>query len=87
MKKIILAFQIQLTEYRQLVKEYENKGIENLDLEDTETYGVFTGKVEMLEMLIPKLEAMDFDITELWETNGETSHDCIKVADIVKIFS
>lgn len=86
MKKIIKSFKKQLAEYQGLVKEFEDKGIENLDYTDTEEYGVYKGKAEILESLIPKLESMDFETIELWETNLSESHDCIKISDIVKIF-
>lgn len=87
MKKVIKSFKDQLKEYQGLVADFEAKGIENLDYTDTEEYGVYKGKAEILEDLIPKLEAMDFDTTELWETDLSTSHDCIKVDDIIKIFT
>jgi hypothetical protein len=45
----------QLDEYRVLVSVYEEKGIENLDYEETEYYGAYLGKVELLETIIEKL--------------------------------
>lgn len=87
MKKVIKSFKKQLEEYQSLVKEFEAKGIENLDYTDTEEYGVYKGKAEILEDLIPKLEAMDYETTELWDKDLSESHDCIKVDDIIKIFT
>jgi hypothetical protein len=45
----------QLDGYRVLVSVYEEKGIENLDYEETEYYGAYLGKVELLETIIEKL--------------------------------
>jgi hypothetical protein len=45
----------QLDGYRVLVSVYEEKGIENLDYEETEYYGAYFGKVELLETIIEKL--------------------------------
>jgi hypothetical protein len=49
----------QLDEYRILVSVYEEKGIENLDYEETEYYGAYLGKVELLETIIEKLEKVN----------------------------
>jgi hypothetical protein len=49
----------QLDEYRILVSVYEEKGIENLDYEETEYYGTYLGKVELLETIIEKLEKVN----------------------------
>ena len=45
----------QLKEYRNMVKEYEKRGLENLFYEDIEYYGAYLGKVELLETIIEKL--------------------------------
>ena len=57
MIKTITDWKNQLTEYKQLVANYENRGIENLGLEDTEYYGAYLGKVELLEAIIELIEA------------------------------
>ena len=56
MKQLIKELKEQLKEYQQLVNEYEERGIDNLDYEDTEYYGVYVGKVEILNEVITKLE-------------------------------
>jgi|688.fasta_scaffold1871070_1 hypothetical protein len=47
---------IKLAEYTELCNTYERQGTENLDYEETETYGVYLGKKELLEEIMPKLE-------------------------------
>ena len=56
MKAIIAKYQERLNEYRTLVTELENRGIENLSFEETEDYGLYKGKMEILEEIIPELE-------------------------------
>ena len=56
MKKIIKDLKERLVEYNDLVKQSESIGLDNLNYEETESYGVYVGKVEILEELIPKLE-------------------------------
>jgi hypothetical protein len=58
MDKLIKKLESQLAEYTKLVNEAEAKGLENLDLGDTETYGVYLGKKELLEELIPTLQKL-----------------------------
>ncbi len=46
-------------EYKALVEEKEKNGIENLGLEETEDYGFYQGKLDLLANLIPELEALN----------------------------
>ena len=55
MKELIKDLENKLKEYQNLVKGMEENVI-SFDYEDTETYGVFVGKVEMLEYVISKLK-------------------------------
>ena len=55
-ENLIKRLKNELAEYRKLVANYEKRGIENLDYEETEYYGAYVGKVEILESLIPELE-------------------------------
>jgi hypothetical protein len=55
MKELIKDLENKLKEYQNLVKDMEENVI-SFDYEDTETYGVFVGKVEMLEYVISKLK-------------------------------
>lgn len=55
MNELIEKYKKQLADYRELVKEYEDRGLENLDFEDTEYYGAYLGKVEILEEIIKDL--------------------------------
>jgi len=57
MRELLNELKEQLGEYTQLVEEAEAKGFYGASFEDTETYGVYLGKKEMLEDLIPKLES------------------------------
>ena len=56
MKEIIKDLKGRLVEYNNLVQQSESIGLDNLNYEETESYGVYVGKVEILEELIPKLE-------------------------------
>jgi hypothetical protein len=56
MRELINDLKEQLSEYTKLVEEAEAKGFYGASFEETETYGVFLGKKELLEDLIPKLE-------------------------------
>ncbi len=56
MKELIKDLENKLKEYQNLVKGMEESDIVIFDYEDTETYGVFVGKVEMLEYVISKLK-------------------------------
>jgi len=55
MNELIKKYKKQLDEYRKLVKRYEDRGLDNLDFEDTEYYGAYLGKVEILEEIIKDL--------------------------------
>jgi hypothetical protein len=55
MNELIEKYKKQLADYRKLVKQYEDKGLDNLDFEDTEYYGAYLGKTEVLEEIIKDL--------------------------------
>jgi hypothetical protein len=55
MNELIKKYKKQLADYRKLVKQYEDKGLDNLDFEDTEYYGAYLGKTEVLEEIIKDL--------------------------------
>lgn len=58
MKLLIRQLKKDLKSYRKIVKLYSKRAEEQyLDMEEMEYYGVYLGKVELLEDLIPKLEA------------------------------
>ena len=56
MKHYINDLKVRLEEYTEICNTYEKNGIENLDYEETETYGICLGKKELLEEIIPNLE-------------------------------
>jgi hypothetical protein len=58
MKELIKDLENKLKEYQNLVKGMEESGIVSFDYEDSETYGVFVGKAEMLEYVIEKLKTI-----------------------------
>ena len=58
MKQLIASLKKQLKGYQKLVSMYEKRGLENLDYEETEFYGAYLGKVELLQDLIPRLEKL-----------------------------
>jgi hypothetical protein len=43
-------------DHKKILKEYEKRGIENLDYEETEHYGACLGWFEMSEYLLTKLK-------------------------------
>lgn len=43
-------------EYDALVEDYEKKGTDNLNYEETEYYGAYLGKIEILENILIKLK-------------------------------
>jgi hypothetical protein len=43
--------------YAKIVKSFEKNGICNLDLEETEYYGAYLGKVELCEDLLQTLKS------------------------------
>jgi hypothetical protein len=53
MEKLIENWQARLDEYKILVEEYEAK--DSMNYEDTETYGAYLGKIEILEEVIEKI--------------------------------
>ena len=55
MQDLLKKYKTLLSGYRKLVEEYESKGLENLDSEETEYYGAYLGKVEMCEEIIRDL--------------------------------
>jgi hypothetical protein len=55
-KKLIKVYEIQKREYDSMLNKYNEKGIEDLDFEETETYGVFLGKSELYENVIDDLK-------------------------------
>ena len=54
--KLIKVYEVQKKEYDLMLNKYNEKGIENLDFEDTENYGVFLGKSELYENVIDDLK-------------------------------
>lgn len=55
MNELIKKYKKQLADYRKMVAEYEERGLENLDSEETEYYGAYLGKTEVLEEIIKDL--------------------------------
>ena len=53
--ELVSKYKKELADYRKLVKDYEEKGLDNLDFEDTEYYGAYLGKTEVLEEVIKDL--------------------------------
>lgn len=53
--ELVAKYKKELADYRKLVKDYEEKGLDNLDFEDTEYYGAYLGKTEVLEEVIKDL--------------------------------
>lgn len=49
---------IKLAEYTELCNTYEKNGIENLGYDETETYGVYLGKKELLEEILEKIHSL-----------------------------
>jgi flagellar capping protein FliD len=58
-KELIKKYNTLLSGYQELISEYEAKGLENLNFEDTEYYGAYLGKVEILEVVIEDLKKFD----------------------------
>jgi hypothetical protein len=58
MNELLQQWRKDLDGYRQKIEEYQAKGIENLDYEDTEFYGAYLGKEELLTEIISKLESL-----------------------------
>ena len=57
-QELIDELKVLQDEYQGLIANYEARGVENLDYEDTEFYGAYQGKEEMLHLVIGKLEAI-----------------------------
>ena len=45
MEELIRKYKKQLADYRNMIQDYESKGLENLSFEDTEYYGAYLGNV------------------------------------------
>jgi len=56
MKELVKKYKTLISGYQKLISEYEERGLENLDSEETEYYGAYLGKVEMLEVVIEDLK-------------------------------
>jgi len=54
--KLILLLKKNKKEYKRLKKDMEEKGLENLNIEETEEYGCYVGKYEMLTVVVGKLK-------------------------------
>jgi len=57
-KNLIKIYEVQKKEYDSMLNKYNEKGIENLDFEETENYGVFLGKSELYENVIDDLKEL-----------------------------
>lgn len=57
-KNLIKVYEIQKREYDSMLDKYNEKGIEDLDFEETENYGVFLGKSELYENVIDDLKKL-----------------------------
>ena len=56
MEELLIKYREKLVEYQHLVDNFENRGVENLNYEETEDYGVYKGKVEAYQDIIQDLE-------------------------------
>ena len=54
MKQIIKELKELKEAYSKFVEEYEKRGLDNLDSEETEYYGAYLGKAELCEYLLTK---------------------------------
>ena len=54
--KLIKTLKKNKDEYKRLKKNMESRGLENLNMEETEEYGCYIGKYEMLTIVIGKLK-------------------------------
>lgn len=50
--KIIKELKEKKKELKSLINDIEDEGIENLNYEETEDYGAYKGKLELVEMLL-----------------------------------
>lgn len=55
-ERIIMELKSCKKEYKELIEDIEETGTENLSYEETEDYGVYKGKFEILEMVIKRLK-------------------------------
>jgi hypothetical protein len=55
-ERIIMELKSDMKEYKKLIEDTEATGTENLSYEETEDYGVYKGKFEILEMVIKRLK-------------------------------
>lgn len=53
---LIATYTEELEEYQQLVAKAENRGLDNLDYEETEDYGAYSGSVNVLQRVIADLK-------------------------------
>jgi hypothetical protein len=53
-EKIIVDLESQRLELEGLIKESEDKGVENLDFQETEDYGFYMGKLSMINDMLGK---------------------------------
>ena len=54
--RIIMELKSDMKEYKKLIEGIEETGTENLNYEETEDYGAYKGKFEILEMVIKRLK-------------------------------
>lgn len=54
--ELIKKYNYLISGYKELISEYEAKGLENLDSEEIEYYGAYLGKLEAIEMVIEDLK-------------------------------
>lgn len=54
MKELIKELEEMKKHYALLVKAYERRGLDNLDMEETEYYGAYLGKLELCDFLLLK---------------------------------
>lgn len=50
--KIIRYLKKQRKELQEIIKDFEEQGIENLNYEETENYGAYLGKVEFIDDML-----------------------------------
>ena len=55
-ERIIMELKSDVKEYKKLIEDMEKTGTENLNYEETEDYGAYKGKFEILEMVIKRLK-------------------------------
>jgi len=55
-ERIIVELKSDKKEYKKLIEGMEEVGTENLNYEETEDYGAYKGKLEIIEMMVKKLK-------------------------------